>query len=340
MKHVRFKSIEGFKNIKRQVEMDAQYVGKDEDGIVIVNRNATLPKITFNATVKIHGTNGGVRLNPDGSIVAQSRERDVTIESDNAGFAAFVEANKSVFEEIFKLIAPDLQPYEPITIFGEWAGGNIQKGVAINGVDRFFAIFAFKKGEEYIKLPPKEYFEQFNCQRIFHIEQFGFCTYVIDFNDDLDVAAKVNMINEHVLAVENECPIGKFFGQSGIGEGLVLVSTCGRYTFKAKGEKHSVSKVSKPVTINEEELKTVMEFIDYAVTENRLKQGIAYMEEMGLDILPKNTGAFIKWVSGDVLKEEKDAITKLSTEHLIDWKTIAPMVANKARQFYSNYEGI
>jgi hypothetical protein len=48
------------------------------------------PKIVFHGTVKLHGTNGGVMRLPDGRFRLQSRNRFVSLDSDNMGFAKFM----------------------------------------------------------------------------------------------------------------------------------------------------------------------------------------------------------------------------------------------------------
>lgn len=40
--------------------------------------------------VKLHGTNAAVRFEPNGTIVPQSQNRDLTVDADNNGFAACV----------------------------------------------------------------------------------------------------------------------------------------------------------------------------------------------------------------------------------------------------------
>lgn len=50
------------------------------------------------------------------------------------------------------------------------------------------------------------------------------------------------------------------------------------------------------------------ELVAYILTDNRLGQGLGYLIEQGLEIDIKNIGAFLKWVIGDCLKEERDTI--------------------------------
>lgn len=69
-------------------------------------------------TEKIDGTNACVVIGGDGTIGAQSRNRTITPEQDNAGFAAWVYANA-------ESLTADLGPgYH----YGEWWGRGIQRG--------------------------------------------------------------------------------------------------------------------------------------------------------------------------------------------------------------------
>ena len=115
---------------------------------------------------------------------------------------------------------------------------------------------------------------------------------------------------------------------SGRGEGIVWTpvdtSLGSKYFFKVKGEAHS--------TVNHEQLKKVLnskasnaaneplvqEFVMAVLTEARLLQGVDYLREMGLKVAPENMGAFLQWVSHDVLKETSDLMDKygIKSEHV------------------------
>ena len=114
---IKWTSIELLHNVKR--ELDA--------------RNQAF-KITYRAKVKLHGTNAGVQITPRGEVAAQKRTEIITSEADNAGFAAWVEKNVNYFSQ--------LKGDSHITIFGEWCGSGIQRGVAISQLERkVFAVF-------------------------------------------------------------------------------------------------------------------------------------------------------------------------------------------------------
>jgi hypothetical protein len=119
--------------------------------------------------------------------------------------------------------------------------------------------------------------------------------------------------------VENECPVGKYFGVTGVGEGSVWV---GKFIsprdgqeyhlrFKVKGDKHSASKVKTLAAVDVEKLAGILDFIKYSVTDNRMNQGFDELFT-NTDIEPaqKHIGPFIKWVRDDVIKEESDTMAE------------------------------
>jgi hypothetical protein len=106
------------------------------------------------------------------------------------------------------------------------------------------------------------------------------------------------------------CPIANAFGISGAGEGIVWKSEYNGklLLFKVKGEKHKISDAKKVVTVDAEKLATVQEFADYAVTENRFNQAIEHVCGTAANAgLPK-LGELIRWMQGDIIKEESDTL--------------------------------
>lgn len=68
-------------------------------------------------TEKIDGTNAAVVVTDDGLVFAQSRNRVITPDKDNYGFARWVETN-----------AENLKQLGPGYHYGEWWGNGIQRG--------------------------------------------------------------------------------------------------------------------------------------------------------------------------------------------------------------------
>jgi len=79
-------------------------------------------------TEKLDGTNAQVCIGEDGSIKAGSRNRWITPDDDNHGFARWVEENKT---ELMKL--------GPGRHFGEWWGQGIQRGYGLT--EKRFSLF-------------------------------------------------------------------------------------------------------------------------------------------------------------------------------------------------------
>jgi hypothetical protein len=317
---IKFSSIDQFRAVIRDLRLRHDYKGKTDDGTPEYRHTEPYPKVTFTGTVKLHGTNAAIVRYPGGVTKYQSRENELSIEKDNAGFmAAMIERN---VEPLFDLI----NFREHIAVFGEWCGGNIQRGVAISDLPKMFVVFAYNV--DGIWCQPHRCV---HYQGIYNILDFPTYEVEIDFNCP---ELSQNKIIELTQAVEAECPVAKHFGVSGIGEGLVFSAEYlgERFVFKSKGEKHSVTKVRKLASVNVEEIESVNQFIEYAVTENRLMQGVSVLREKGLEISNKTTGDFLRWIVADIHKEEMDTIKKSG----IEIKKINTAISQKARMWYLN----
>ncbi len=260
-----------------------------------VSKICRLPTLSYEGTIKLHGTNAGVSYSKERGLIPQSRNRELTIEKDNMGFAIFIESKKEVLEEFFLCF----ENPEEITIYGEWCGERIQNGMAINKLPKMWVIFAMKEEEDYRYINWASEKDQ-----IYNINHFQKHYIDIDFNNPAEHTEK---IQEWVNEVEKECPVGKHFGISGMGEGIVFThyndNGFRKSIFKVKGDKHKNVKKREKQIISPEKIKSINDFCDYAVTENRLKQGL---EHVNLDI--KNTGKFIKWICQDIISEETDTL--------------------------------
>jgi hypothetical protein len=81
-------------------------------------------------TEKIDGTNSQILITEDGDMFVGSRNRWITPQNDNFGFARWVEGNKS---EILKL--------GPGRHFGEWWGSGIQRGYNLPKGEKRLSLF-------------------------------------------------------------------------------------------------------------------------------------------------------------------------------------------------------
>lgn len=169
-----------------------------------------------------------------------------------------------------------------------------------------------------------------------HVLPYVGDTYTVDFKDRTALQAVADELNRVVAAAEPLDPwVKEKFGVEGTAEGFVYYPTLSGadwprkvfsdFAFKAKGEKHKVVRTREVVQIDPEVAAGIDEFVALVVTEPRLEQGLA---AVGLDI--KKTGAFLKWLNGDVVKETQDELEAAGLE----WDDVQKAVGKKARDWY------
>lgn len=346
MNMIKFPHIEQFRNVIRHVKNHTAYVGQDKNGDPIYDISKPLPILKFRGTVKLHGSNAAVVVNlseDDVNVHFQSRSRVLSLTSDNAGFMLAMSKHKDLFVEIANNVLYGEEYNKEagcfVAIYGEWCGGSIQKGVALNQLEKMFVIFAIKIEAESDKeiiskwIDIADYNFTHTDARIYSIQDFE--TYEIDIDFSRPELAQNKMI-EMTEVVEAECPVGKAFGVSGIGEGIVFACISPGWNdsgtwFKSKGEKHANSKVKTLNPIDVEAVANLHEFVDSAVTENRLEQGLDNLvREQQMPFEMGSMGGFLRWMYNDILREEQDTII----ENQIDPKKLGSAIANKARPWY------
>lgn len=312
--------------------------------------NIPVPTLNFSGSTKIHGSNAAVGFKPTGEVWFQSRERVLDITQDNAGFCLWGEHNVDKLKEFYKELCSFYNfEHDNVYIYGEWFGSSIQKGVAVTQLnEKRFGVFKIvfvtqdaadpEKFKE-VEIDGTEWNSVFfNCglNNVFVIDSIvPPIELEINFNEPHLVQ---NKLLELTLSVEQECPVGKYFGVTGIGEGIVWSTTDVDWLpkFKTKGELHSVSKVTTVRELTSAEIaskNSAAEFVEFACTQNRLEQGIDKLKEMGLPIEIKSMGAFLKWVGGDILKECHDVLVV----SYIDKKDVMGPINNKAKTWFMNY---
>ena len=274
-----------------------------------------LPTMEFTGTVKLHGTNAGVS-NETGEVVALSRTRILREGSDNAGFySQIVHPHLDMWKRYLDSLG------EKATVFGEWCGSGIQKGVAISSVPRKFIIFACRVSNEWVPVPkvmPEGISDVYSI--------YNFPTYHISI-DFTKPEQSVQQLTELTQEVERRCPVGAFFGVEGVGEGIVWTAdTDLSLRFKVKGEKHRSSKVRTLVPVNAEKIESLRELVGSVLTDNRMEQIYSELEaELG-SIQSKDLGTFLQRCIKDCLKEETDTILASGFE-IKEFTKMAPNVA-------------
>lgn len=294
------------------------FIGLTEDKQPIFEP-VVIPLIKLHGTVKLHGTHADVRL-INGEVVGQSRNRVLSLLDDHAGFTHFLKARENLFKSIFQATGLEM-------ISGEWAGGNIQAGVAITGMPKTF--FHFHR--EFGSFPESGVYSVYDFET-FEVEA--------DFNKPEELR---NTLEALTLKVEEACPVGVALNPNrlnDIGEGIVWSFEVNgvQYKFKTKGEKHKRNegiKVPRVAKVDHPAAHLIEPFLDEYVTVDRLEQGVEYLEEMGLALNQRSTGEYLKWVANDVLKEGTLDLDTLSQEHGLHWRDgICGGVQGRAKAYF------
>lgn len=330
MKFKAYHKIRQFKDIIRDVQFKANFKGMDSEGQPIYEETKK-PTLKFKGTIKLHGSNGGICYTPDTGVVAQKRSS--LIDPDNLtahfGFNQFVQVSQKIAIETLmdKLWFKYCTTNEQITLYGEYAGKGIQKGVGISEGEKAFYVFDCKV---YNPTTDTEFWvdisnTKFEIENVYNIHDFTTFTMDIDFNNP---GMSQNDLISYTNDVEKQCPVAGQLGHVGIGEGVVWTTYWNgdKYIMKVKGEKHSTSKVKKLASIDPEVLKNIGEFIDYACTANRIEQGI---QETGATE-KKDTPDLLRWVANDIISEEDNELRANNLE----WKQVAREVSNRTRQYF------
>jgi hypothetical protein len=294
--------------------------------------------------VKIHGCNTGVVLKGDGRYYAQSRSRPITPGDDLFGFAKWVEDNGETFERLSKSLKRE------VAIFGEWYGQGIQSGTASASVPgKHWAIFS------YIEHAYRGIVKRFHVEpgEIYALGDFPAEAEVIPWysdpigvanvHSDNDVTDFLNRINKQVDAVSQEDPfILNQHGISGPGEGLVFYPVADSRTtngcnytagaFKAKGDKHRVFKTNESAEIMPINVKTIPQFADFVLTEERLMQNARAVAKSDCIFEKKLVGPFVAHILKDVKKESKDVIESNG----LRWREVSPEVSRQAKEWYES----
>lgn len=328
---VKFPSIEQFRHVIRNVQHKASFIGFDEAAGGAIHDNASRkPVLPFVGYVKLHGTNAGI-VYQGGSVQFQSRERVLTVEADNAGFFAHMSARMGNVMALTNRITAAIGEPDTLAIYGEWCGQGIQKNVAISALTKMFVIFAVKANDTWLNVADLDLKDEAAC--IYNIANFPHFNLSIDFESPAEAQNELVRMTEQV---EAECPVGKAFGQSGVGEGIVWRCThpdynSSNYWFKVKGEKHSESKVKTLAEVDVEAMRSINDFVSRAVTDARCEHALSYItDELQKPFEMTSMGDFIRRVFCDIAKEEADTI---KTSGLTS-KALGGPISNAAKRWY------
>ena len=298
--------------------------------------------VYYGAKIKLHGTNGAVRVTPDGEVIAQSRSADITSAADNAGFARWVESTATDWAGI-------AQGDGDVVVYGEWAGKGIQKGDAVTMLDHkyFFVFGILLVASDTFMIAPQAI--ELVCPDLDDVVVLPWDTVFpapLDYADAESCAAFADRLNDDIIEIGESDPfIFGMFGVDGPGEGWVVSPICNAFqeptagntmaidmhwyrtlAFKVKTAAHSVKKTKAAPTVIEVP-ENVTEFAAMFVTEARCEQGV--YEIVGYAD-PKFTGDFLKWIGQDIKKE---SVLELADAGL-EWKDVTKAVTNAAKTWW------
>jgi hypothetical protein len=330
--HISYNSIEQYRNVLRDLKKAKK------------NPLFNIPdEIEFVGTIKLHGTNAGVCYNNVNGIYCQSRNNVINLTYDNQGFAMFVEKNKDTFINFFKILSDkfkiNLDEFI-LSIYGEWCGQNIQKGVALTKLPKCFCIFDCKVSK--INTSDENEFKSYwldvsfkendktvlskSDDLIYNI--YDFETYRVKVNIE-NFGESQKELTELTESVEKCCPFAKKLGVEGTGEGIVWrynYEDGNRWIFKTKGEEHKVTKEKVLIPIDVEKIENIKEFVDKTCTTNRFHQAIDSLYKTNIDSPiynkqpeMKHSKYIINWIRDDIVKEETDTLiaNNLDTKDII-----------------------
>lgn len=297
--------------------------------------------ITCKQQVKLHGTNASVVLTRNGDLYCQSRNRIIDIHNDNHGFANWFETKKDIFKNELELLLRS-NNFDCVVVYGEWCGGNIASKVALCELPKMFVAFDImflKDDKQYMYDIDAFYKYGGDCFFNYPDDNIHNITYYVN-NDaklvevDVSDVNMINKLNEMTDVVDKRCPFAYSLGVDGHGEGYVYKSICGNYRFKVKGDSHTKAK-QKVKQVSQEDIDNINKANELAIilaNNERLQQGLEYLNEMGIEPISKNTGVFIKWVIDDIKKEELDLIEKSG----LNEKNVFNSCTKITKDFYFN----
>ena len=303
--------------------------------IVKCARAQSVEQMLFRPKIKLHGSNGGVRLNKDSDeIRPQSRNRILSIGDDNYGFAEFISGLK---------LKGNVSPVSA-TIFGEWAGKGIHDTDAITKIDnKYWFLFCVVVDHGTMICDPDHITDLINdifeptdsLGRVKVLpwqssKQYKFKTYE---TDEMQLTFDKIKAEMELTVGERDPYVHDEFGVDGPGEGFVFYpvgvwkAKWTDYMWKVKTAAHAEVKVKKERVIAPKP-DGVDEFIDMFFTDVRMQKLLD--EHFNGEADRKQTGQFLRAVMTDVHKESKAEMENVDFE----WKSVAKYGVDRIKSWF------
>ncbi len=336
-----FPPIDGFYDVARRVtSMTTNAAPREGTG-----RSST---VRYQGTVKLSGVNRGVVCGPEWLTPQDQEGRPYGQKCDQFRFDMFAwhPLPGQAIREIEKVIREHYQLPDNalITLYGGFVGPGIRLPRRRDfGVDRLrvwtWVLFAARIciGEEirYVHALPSlgDDHDQWGIYTIVDGPQWDL---TVDFSDAESRQAALELACEATLQVENECPWAKRFQRVGFGEGIVWAPV-GEHSgdvslsFATKGLRNKVTRSqNKRRSLAPEVVPEIEAFVRFAVTERRLRDGLAAIVDMGHRLEECSVSAFLRWLCQDVQAEHGPELRAC----LLEWNHVSQAVAKEGRRFF------
>ena len=271
--------------------------------------------VELEGVVKMHGTNTAVVIDHDLQLHLQSRNLSITRQSDlcgnkNEGFYSFIfdePDHKNQLCQLYNHISGlnNMNRYL-IRITGEYCGPQINARVGINGLAKriwlVFEIALFDEHKVLVQQLNLSQHMQFFSNRIVPITKFTlFRMRITKANNEESMKEIMRLTND----VARDCPVAKYMGSPGLGEGIVWKNVS---TNQVIGKTKSKDFMSLGHSVATGPKQRLLSFAENTVTDERMYQVFAYMNEMGIDISNTKTSipALISWMINDIASEEHE----------------------------------
>ena len=279
---------------------------------------------TVRITAKLDGTNASVWADEDGRMHYGSRKREISVEDDNAGFAAWM---KSDAEEAALLIR-FCQANPTIIVYGEWGVSKVGaiKKYTKEAINKLWIFDIYLREEErYLT------WDEFNAALVMYD--------LIDYRVEL-LATLTNPTLDDIIKVANENTF-LLEGTDTLGEGVVIrrdnyVNCYGRYAvakYVREDFRPDTPKVKRVIQVGEVE----HDFINRYLTQSELEKakakttlacGEEYVSGNG-----KFIGMFLSLLWKDILEENIVDFCKRAKNPQIDFTALNSLIKTEGRKF-------
>ena len=326
----KFTKIGQFKDLIHSQKARCQYIGTDANGVAQYDTQIPITgKLHLEGTVKLHGTSCSLTYDAATDALtfgSRNFQLSPSAKDRHYGFIDWVLKNEVALCNKLRDYCQGGLTYEKLTVFGEWCGSGVQRNVSISQLPKAFYAFAIKavltphtdctdSAHDVLQSQESQYLPSSLLPFLLSTPAIGFYN-ITDFPTyelvvDLEnPKTAVDLANKLVYDVAEKCPVASQLGVDGFGEGIVFrsIDSDTDIFVKVKGTRHSSSGGKKSASIDPMVAKSIDDFIDKTVTQDRCEQGWTLLKQSTGFVSKVNTGTFVKWLINDVMTEEGDAL--------------------------------